>query len=195
MSSRNEDNDNIHEPDEQGTSNSSAQHDAEDGFPEPPARWKPDQALNTNPERHHDAPSSQESISGTLGSTRVELKGDEAHEFQSARRFVTASLIISVLSLFFGGTFASCIALGCALYARSKLNRIVQAHSENPVMQMALSRVSAMAIGVAVVILIINIVAVVFLYPQVMEMIQSGNFGPFGGSQSTSTATGSVTWG
>ena len=194
MSLDDERDDNAYEPESTGKSGALPHRDADDGRPEPPVRWNPDQAHDAMAEIHQEPPSPQSTVSGMLGPANVELRGNEALEFQSARRLVTASQVIALVSLFLGGAVASCIAIVCALVARGKLNRIAQAHDDNPAMQSALRRTSTMAIGVACVALAINIVTVILLYPYVMDMVQSGDFGIFGNA-SQSTGSGSVTWG
>ena len=164
--------------------------------PEPPSRWRLDASYESKPGNTTSQPSSGASISGMMGTTKVVLQGEEALEFQSARRFVTVSQVIALVSLFIGGIFASGVAVACACYAYGKLNRIGQAHPDQPDLLQAFQRTGRMAVGVAVVALAINAVTLVLLYPYVMDMMQSGDFGSLmGTSQSSGSGSGSVTWG
>ena len=164
--------------------------------PEPPKRWRPDSSSQTQGESPDKAPDQKDSIAGMMGSTRVELTSSEIAAFESARRLVTVSQIAALVSFIIGGVALSAIALICAVVAYRKLDAIAAGKQDHPEMQHALRRVGVMALGLSAVALVINIVALVVLYPVIMNSLQSGGFGSlFGGSGQLGAGGGNSTWG
>ena len=157
------------------------------GAPEPPERWKPDESYSRPPEGPTPQNENPDLRTGTIGGTRVELKGGAIHEFESARRLVVVSQVCAIVSFIIGGVMLSSVALVCAGIAFGKLNRIASVMDSAPDAQRALRRIGYMAIGLAVVTLIINIVALVVLYPTLMETMQAASTGTL--------ASGNSTWG
>ena len=169
------------------------------GAPVPPERWRPDEPDPQRPDGPVGPGEDPDTRVGMIGNARVELRGGAIYEFQSARRLITASQVCAIVSFFIGGVFLSAAALVCAAMALGKLNLIASAMDSNPDAQRALRRLGYLAIGLSVVALVINIVALIVLYPMVMEAMQSGSFGSLFGGGSTGGAsggsTGNTTWG
>ena len=169
----------------------------DDNAPEPPANWSPDypQQQKTTSIREAYEQSNVEAMAA-IGKTKFKLKGGDIPEFRSARNFYLAAVIIPVVSIFFGGIILSALGVMCAFVANSKFRRLASSLSDNPEAQKALIRSGVIAIAVAVGILVLNIVALVLLYPMVADTMQNGGLNWLG-SSSVSTGAGStnVTWG
>ena len=165
------------------------------GAPEPPKRWKPD-SNHMNTEPSPDRTSDDDTSVGAFGAMRIELKGSEIPMFVSARRLITASQICAIVSFFIGGVLLSSVAVVCALIAHRKLCSIALNKADSPDVQRALRRVGIMAIGLAVVALVVNIAALVLLYPVAMQALQSSDMGSlFAGPNAAGGTAGNSTWG
>ena len=132
----------------------------------------------------------------SIGKTSFKLKGKEILEFQSARNFMIASVIAAVISLIIGGMVVSAGALICALVANSKLSNLSATRSDDPDAQRALKRAGRIAIIVSALAFVLNAIAVIYLYPLIMDSMQTGSFNSLTGSATTpTTGSGSSTWG
>ena len=171
------------------------------GMPEPPLSWKPTE----NNSAHHQAPAEQKQGAapstyriGAVGDKRVQLSGDEALAFESARKLVSIAQICAVISLFVGGVVLSTIALVLAIAGYRRLTQLARGRGDEPAMQAALSNPARIAIVLSTVALLFNVVTLVYVYPLVMQAMQSGDVTALlGGSQGTapSAGGGSSTWG
>lgn len=163
--------------------------------PEPPNRWNPDDP-NFKPVTLEEAfDQANVSTKAAIGKTVFTLKGAEIPQFQSARRFMILSQVAAGVSLFFGGVILSAIAVLFAFLARDKFNRIAASRPNDPDAQRALNRSGIIAVVITVGVLILNIIALIYLYPMVIDSLQSGDFNIFGGAGTMGTGTTSGTWG
>ena len=171
-------------------------HNNDNGSPEPPERWKPDTSLPTKQKTQSATPNDPDVRVGIIASTHVELVGPEIAVFESARRLVTASQICAIVSFFIGGVLLSSVAVVCAITAFRKLNSIALGKPSEPAMQAALRKAGYLAIVLAAIALVINIVALIVLYPIAMDALQSGSLSSlFGGLSASGGSTGNSTWG
>ncbi len=169
--------------------------------PEPPARWNPEnpgEPGQTEPSNENQAPNRQgasHAAYAVIGRVAFDLSADEQKVFQSARNYITASQVTAVFSLFFGGVLLSSIAvaLGCVAYA--KLNQLAVNRGGDPELQHVIRRSGAIVIAIAAFALVLNIIALVFLYPAVMETLQGTDLGALTGSAPSTNSPGSSTWG
>lgn len=169
---------------------------ANQNAPEPPNRWNPDDP-NFKPVTIEEAfEQANVTTKASIGKTAFTLKGAEIPQFQSARRFMIISQVVAGVSLFFGGVILSALAVLLAFMARDRFNRIAAAKPDDLEAQQALTRSGTIAIVITIGVLILNIIALIYLYPIVADSIQSGNFNFLGGGTGTSgTGTTSGTWG
>ncbi|MBQ9041938.1 MAG: hypothetical protein IJ111_03905 [Eggerthellaceae bacterium] len=169
--------------------------------PEPPVRWNPeDSEAPEQPESLNEAPSSNRRVSSqaataVIGKTKFSLNAEEFKVFQSARKYITASQVIAVFSLFFGGVFLSAVAIGFGCVAYGKLNQLAENRYGNPELQRTIRRSGMLVIAVAAFALVLNIVALVFLYPMVAETLQGTDLGALTGISPSIGSSGSSTWG
>lgn len=168
----------------------------DDGSPEPPSNWKPEETeQKVNSVREAFELSNVETMA-TVGKTTLKLKGSEITDFKSGRNYFLAAVIASIASLFFGGIILSGVAIICAIASRGRFNNVASRHAGEPEVQTALARSGNIALAVAISILVLNIIALIVFYPVVADMMQSGDLNLFGGSSTTSgTSTGNGTWG
>lgn len=165
--------------------------------PEPPSNWSPDypqqQKMTSIREAYEQ---SNVDAMAAIGRTKFKLKGGDIPEFRSARNYYLAAIILSVVSIFFGGLILSALGVICAFVANGKFKRLASSQPDNPEAQRALLRSGIIAIAVTVGILVLNIVALALLYPMVADTMQNGGLNWLG-SSSVSTGAGStnVTWG
>ena len=105
----------------------------------------------------------------------------------------TASLVCALVSIFICGILLGVVAVICAVVARKKLNELNLDPASNEY-QMMKARVTRLII-VSSVILIINVVVMIMIFPALYEQIMSAyvQYGLVDGS--TSSAAGSSIWG
>ena len=165
------------------------------GAPEPPTRWQPGPQTSA-PNRQDPANNPEKQTkSGYIGQAYIELKGSEIADFESARKLITYAQIAAIVSFFIGGILLSSASLVCAFIANRKLAKIAAARSSSPDVQAALMKLGVMALILAGAALIINIIALVFLYPMVFDAMQSGNVNSLFGGSASSGGAGTSTWG
>ena len=168
-------------------------HDA----PEPPPSWRPTNNQNQNSYNHesrdlHQAPSQQDSFSENL--TFVGKPPD----FERIRKLISISQICAVISLFIGGVVLGAVALAFGIMG---YRAIISAARHNTLEYnyiKPLRQSCIIALVMSVCSLTVNIIALVYVYPLVMEALNTGDFATLfgGGAQSgSSTGTGSTTWG
>lgn len=139
--------------------------------PEPPPNWKPeDSAPRTQPPlpSEHD-PSQDEAV---VGKIVLKLERDEVPRFESARKFIMASQITALVSLFFGGMLLSCVAIVLAVLGFRILSEIAANRVDQPYVQKALKRSGLIAIGMSVLALVVNAVTLFVMYPILMQTLQ-----------------------
>lgn len=171
-------------------------HDG-DNAPEPPSNWRPDypQQQKTTSIREAYEQSNVDAMAA-IGRTRFKLKGGDIPEFRSARNYYLAAIILSVVSIFFGGIILSALGVICAFVANGKFRRLASSQPDNSDAQRALLRSGVIAIVVAIGILVLNIVALALLYPMVADTMQNGGLNWLGSSSVTpGSGSTNVTWG
>ena len=124
--------------------------------------------------------------------------GPSRNEYVSIRRYIIFSEVLALVSLLFGGMLLSGVALVVSVLGRRKAASGMLANQGNPLWQ-ALYRSSFIAIVMCAVALVLNLISAIFLYPMLMEMLQTGDYGAlFGFGQpgsSVAPGTGNSTWG
>ena len=171
--------------------------------PEPPIRWNGNssEAIDAQPVEASSA--SQDGLLGSssamvaIGKTRFKVNGDEVQAFKDARFYITASQVIAVVSLFFGGALLSAVAVACGLFAYGKLARLAATRDSEPEVQAAIRRSGKIVIAVGALALVLNLLSVIFLYPIVAQNLQAGDLGALATSTGLSGVVtgGNSTWG
>ena len=151
------------------------------GAPEPPASYRP-------------GPSGQQPLPGGFGQQPNE-------ELEKARKMTRAAQIMALVSLLIGGVLLGTVALVTAVIAYRKTSGLVSANQANlpPEIAFALKRSAVAAIVVSVLALALNAIALAMIYPTLVEVMQTGDYGTlFGSGQQASPSTsgsGSSFWG
>lgn len=116
------------------------------------------------------------------------LSAEDAQEFSSARKLVTASQLTALVSLLFGGVVLSAVSIGIAAYGYSKLSKIAAKHEGNQMLQGMIRRPGALALIMAVFALVLNIMSLIAIYPMITEALQQGNLSSLFQSSPTASA-------
>lgn len=133
----------------------------------------------------------------------TELLQPDLQDLQTARHLLLAAAILCPVSIFFGIIF-SIASVVCALMALVKVVKLAS-NSEGEI-QIAAKRMQTIIIicfGLCVAIMILNIVAIVVMFPVVLEAVQTGDYSALGLdaaalenlSSGDSSNDGSKTWG
>ena len=186
-------------PEQQGSYDAdSPQPIRDNGAPEPPASWRPEEVQEeekTTSIREAYERANVETMA-SVGNTQFKLTGSEIPDYQNARNYFMAAMVVSVASIFIGGVIASAGAVICAFIASDRFNRVAARHADEPEVQRALMRSGKIAVGISVGVLILNIISLIFLYPTLVNTMQNGGTNLLGGSGGTTgTGTGNGTWG
>lgn len=120
-------------------------------------------------------------------------------QLSSAQTLITVCLISAPVSLLIGGALLSAVALICAGIAYSKVRDAIRVQGGEPSYVAArLRSQSRIAIIIAAITLVINIVYLIVIMPAVIEVMRTGDvqqlFGSLGASQQSSSSSASV-WG
>lgn len=174
---------------------SSNPHWSSTASPEPPARWNPAEPDARQYKATKRFDNSNVTGMGVIGKTRFPLKSDEIPVFQSARRLIITSQIVSAVSLFLGGVLLSAVAVICAIVGFGKLNRLALARPEDPDAQRALKRSGWIALAITVGVLALNVFALIYLYPMFADTLQNAGLGNLAGSSPTGAGSANTTWG
>ena len=158
--------------------------------PEPPLGWSD----ASNPP--NDAPSSQSNASGLENTTlQNDPNGFQRQKLESARKLILAAQIIAIVSLFIGGVAASTAAVVLAVIGYRQISEIIQS-IDQPEVKAALKRAGVVALVVSIAALVMNAVALAFLWPEMMQILQTGDYSSlFGGTAPSPSSGTSTTWG
>lgn len=144
--------------------------------PEPPKRYDPDDHLgSTSPEQPHGP--------------------DGASEIDSARRLVGISQIMAIASFLIGGIVLSGAALAVATVGYRKTAAAPQGAADGEAYRRAVRRAALAAIAIAAVALAVNVVALIYVYPLVMEALQSGDLNALYGNPAPGPSSSASFWG
>lgn len=128
-----------------------------------------------------------------------QLKPNAADEIAllSARKQINISYITGPISLILGGMLLGGIGLLLGILAWRKLNTLVQKQSLLAQDAKQLMKSAKIAIIVCAFAMVLNLISFVVVYPEIMEMIDSGQLDYLLGSStaSTGTSSGVSTWG
>ena len=150
-----------------------------DNKPQPPVRYTPNPTPNSEPPQFQHP---------------LQDEASKNPEFRKVRNFVTASQIVALVSLIFGGVILSTVAIILGFIARSKattqMNLPQNKESES---WYILRRSATIATIMSFVALGLNFMALMTIYPLVIETLQNGDASSiFGGSPSTPSKSSSV---
>lgn len=93
----------------------------------------------------------------------------------SSRNMSTASLIAAPVSLFFGGVFLSIAALVFGIVALVKVNSVMHSGTEQQAYAQAMRVRAFIGIGISLVALVLNAIALAAVMPMIMELFNGGS--------------------
>lgn len=149
----------------------STANDGRSQSPEPPPSWKPDDN-HFQVQDNNGSESDSERGAAVVGRVILKLEGEEALQFEKARKFITASQFTAIVSLFFGGMLLSSVAIVLAVLGYRGLSGIAANREGQPLVQRALKRSGLVAIGMSVLALVVNAVTLLVMYPILMQTLQ-----------------------
>lgn len=153
---------------------------ADNEAPEPPTRYDGDFEFSEKPEGNHS-------------------QFSRLPDFDSARRLIAISQILAVVSLIIGGVVLSAVAIVLAVigYKRALENAVLPSEYQMP--WKLLKRSATIAIVVSALAFCANLVALIVVYPMVLQAVQTGDYSALlpMGSQLDASGNGSnsSTWG
>lgn len=128
-----------------------------------------------------------------------QLKPNAADEIAllSARKQINIAYITGPISLILGGMLLGGIGLLLGILAWRKLNALVQKQSVLAQDANQLMKSAKIAIIVCAFAMVLNLISFIVIYPEIMEMIDSGQLDYLLGSPTatTGTSSGGSTWG
>ena len=167
--------------------------------PEPPLSWRPTNNQNqitqsSNAENQSDFQQTNPQSSQPNNSA---FRGTPP-EFERIRKLLSIAQICAVISLFIGGVVLSTIALVFGIMGYRALSSAMRDNTLEPNYTKPLRQSCIIALIMSVTALVVNVIALVYIYPLVMQALNTGDFSTLmgGGAQyGSSTGTGSTTWG
>lgn len=123
-----------------------------------------------------------------------------AAQLKSAQTLVTVGIIGGPVSMLFGSTLISLIALICSAIAYMKVRGTISSEQPADSLTRAIQRQALVALVVSGVSLVFNIVYLIIMMPTIIEAVESGDFAKmfdFGGmsGQDAAPADSSSIWG
>ncbi len=115
----------------------------------------------------------------------------------SARKQINAASVIGPISLILGGILLGSVGLILAILAWRKLNALLQKKSLLAEDASRLLKSAKIAMAVCMIAIVLNLISFMVVYPQLMEMIDSGQFDYLLGATTSGSdsAVGNSTWG
>ncbi|MBO4352489.1 MAG: hypothetical protein J5818_03225, partial [Eggerthellaceae bacterium] len=130
-----------------------------------------------------------------VGRNEYVVAGIDVVGLESARKMNMAAQIVALVSLIFGGVFASSVAVGLAVASYVKFSSIAKQVQQEDVKR-ALKRVGLVAIVMSAVALVLNAISLVLFMPMVMQIAQTGDYSSlWGGALGAGTGSSNTTWG
>lgn len=167
-------------------SDAHVQPTSQQGAPEPPKRYNPQDQSHQSQPVYYQPPQN----SGPLP--------NGSDEFYSVKQQITIAQACALISLLIGGVLLSSVSVIIAVMAYRKVSgRAVYQSTDKPMWE-ALQKTARMAIVIALIALALNAVTLIVMYPTMMEVVQSADYGSlFGGAQQAAPTggTGASTWG
>lgn len=135
-----------------------------------------------------------------FGQYSFRVKTTDAPEVKNGRTLATAAIICTIVSVFAGGIILDIAALVCAILGYRKLSAIAKRYPSDAEMKRAFNRYAVNAIVFAAVMLALNIIAVIYLMPMVMQMLGIDSYdqlfnGTMDMSSLSSSSSQNSTWG
>ncbi len=119
----------------------------------------------------------------------------EDQELRRARNYVLIANICGPVSLFIGGMLLAGVGLIFAILGMRKFNKLAQSNSAVSQVAKVMKRTSIISIVICAVAFALNAVTAYIMFPEIMNMVQSGDYGSLGGAPADSPSGATSTWG
>ena len=187
------------DPEHSAIENSGEYNRSTQGAPEPPISWRPPASNDKSAfDSSTEFQSPQlEQQPQTPRSNNTAFK-ENPPEFERLRKLVSISQICAIISLFIGGVVLSTASLVVGFMAYRALSSAMRNNTLEPNYLRPLRRSCIVALVMGTVALAFNVISLVYVYPLVMQALDTGDFSSLmgGGAQSgSSLGSGSTTWG
>ena len=179
--------------------NSNTQND----LPKPPAGYQ-ENPNNEQSAGHHSNEADSQFVNTTPKTPpqaqTLDVSSDELIVLQSIKRYSLFAIVGSGFSFIIGGTLLSLLALWCGFTAFRKTKAFCQMHETTDDQQMALfckllKRRAIAALIFSGFAVVMNIIAIVMIYPYLQEAMTTGDYSSILGGSATNIGGSSSTWG
>lgn len=119
----------------------------------------------------------------------------DTRALRSAQSKITFAYIAGPLSLLIGGMLLGTIGLVCAGLAYRKLNELASKEPSIAQSALKLKKSAKTALIICAVAFLLNGISMYLMYPIVLDMLQSGQYGEAAGSLGAATSAGTSAWG
>ncbi len=119
---------------------------------------------------------------------------NDQRELRASQTLIMVANIAGPVSLFIGGMLLGTAGLVCAIIACRKLRRLMTKQDEIARIAARLKRASFIGMGICGVAIVLNGISMYFMYPVILEMLQTGDYSGLTGSAGGGAGTSS-TWG
>lgn len=116
-------------------------------------------------------------------------------ELKSSQTLIMVANIAGPVSLFIGGVLLSGTGLICGIIGYRKLSALAKKQTEVAAVASRLRRSSVVGIVICGVALVLNAVSLYFLLPEVMQLVESGDYTGIAADVGSGAAGPSTTWG
>lgn len=150
--------------------------------PEPPSA----PSNGSDPEPHRQVP-------GGLPNPQPDFL--DAQELKKAQTLTLVANIAGPVSIFIGGMLLSTVGVVCAAIAFFRLKRLQTKDSRAGMIAKQLKRSSIIALSICGIALVLNTVSFFILLPEVLEMVESGDYAGLAIDAGGGAAGSNATWG
>lgn len=159
--------------------------DSNNEAPKPPEDLKNiDPAPTTQPDPQQ---------SGVSPSLQPNLR--DMRDLKTAQSLALIASIAGPVSLFIGGILLGSAGLVCGIIGFRKLNRLIAKQNDVAKAAARIKRSSIIGMCVCGVAIVLNAVSMYFMYPVILEMLETGDFSGLSAGTGTGAAESNSVWG
>ncbi|WP_251178992.1 DUF4013 domain-containing protein [Adlercreutzia agrestimuris] len=180
--------------------------DAENNEPNPPSQWQnqippqwPTGPQNQNgPQAPHVYYAPTNDPHGQYSPNKrapQKILDPEQYELRRARNYILIANICGPVSLFVGGMLLAIIGLVFAILGFRKLSSLIKSNSSVSQIAKIIIRTAQISIVICAVAFILNAVTAYIMFPQILNMVQSGDYASLNAPSGNMPSGTSSTWG
>lgn len=119
----------------------------------------------------------------------------DAQQLKKAQNLVMVANIAGPVSLFIGGVLLSTVGLVCAVVAFAKLKKLETKDARIAMTAKQLKRSSIVGIVICAIALVLNAISFFILLPEVLKMVETGDYAGLAIDAGGGAAGSNATWG